>query len=142
MGRTSCDAYSIYCTYCLEAEYRIHSSLSRISLPNSQIYRACQDLSYDQCRSRCSYVTSVNSDEALLKFHRGQLLEIDEMWYRLVPPEAREVLDQKEVQRQSILFELVKSEKDYVADLELVQEVSCYPCYHDHVRRVSWRTTN
>ena len=40
------------------------------------------------------------------------------------------------------LFELVKSEKDYVADLELVQEVSCYPCYHDHVRRVSWRTTN
>ena len=40
-----------------------------------------------------------------------------------MPPEAREVLDRKEVTRQSILFEIVKSEKDYVADLELVQEV-------------------
>ncbi|EJF64968.1 hypothetical protein DICSQDRAFT_159921 [Dichomitus squalens LYAD-421 SS1] len=70
---------------------------------------------------------SIDSDEALLKFHRGQLLEIDELWYRLVPPEAREVLDQKEVQRQSILFELVKSERDYVSDLELVQEVFIDP---------------
>ena len=47
----------------------------------------------------------------------------DEEWHRLVPPSAREVLDRKEVTRQSILFEIVKSEKDYVADLELVQEV-------------------
>lgn len=65
----------------------------------------------------------MDSDEALVKFHRGQLTENEEEWYRLVPPEAREVLDRKEVTRQSILFEIVKSEKDYVADLELVQEV-------------------
>lgn len=68
----------------------------------------------------------MDSDEALLKFHRGQLTENDEDWYRLVPPEAREVLDKKEVTRQSILFEIVKSEKDYVADLELVQEVRLF----------------
>ena len=66
---------------------------------------------------------SIDSDEALLKFHRGQLSEDDEEWYRLVPPEARVVLDRKEVQRQSVLFEIVKSEKDYVADLQIIQEV-------------------
>ena len=49
--------------------------------------------------------------------------ENDSEWYRLVPPEAREVLDRKEVQRQSVLFEIIKSERDYVADLELVKEV-------------------
>lgn len=53
--------------------------------------------------------------------------ENDEEWYRLVPPEAREVLDKKEVQRQSVLFEMIKSERDYVRDLELVQEVFVDP---------------
>jgi len=33
------------------------------------------------------------------------------------------VLGKNEVKRQSVLFEVFKSEKDYVADLELVQEV-------------------
>ena len=69
----------------------------------------------------------MDHNEALLKFHRGQLTENKEEWYLLVPPSAREVLDRKEVTRQSILFEIVKSEKDYVADLELVEEV-CLLC--------------
>jgi hypothetical protein len=44
----------------------------------------------------------------------------------MAPPgtkEARNVLDKNEIKRQSVLFEVFKSEKDYVADLELVKEV-------------------
>jgi RHO1 GDP-GTP exchange protein 1/2 len=37
--------------------------------------------------------------------------------------EAQEVLDKQEVQRQSVLFEVFKSEKDYVFDLDLIHEV-------------------
>ena len=40
-----------------------------------------------------------------------------------MPLSAREALDKSEVQRQSILFEIIKSEREYVADLELVKEV-------------------
>ncbi|CDO75557.1 hypothetical protein BN946_scf184883.g19 [Trametes cinnabarina] len=70
---------------------------------------------------------TLDSEEALRKFQGGELYDDDEEWYRLVPPEAREVLDRKEVQRQSILFEIIKSEKDYVADLQLVKEVFVEP---------------
>jgi len=48
---------------------------------------------------------------------------VEQDWYRLVPKEARDVLDKGEVKRQSVLFEVFKSEKDYVNDLELVKEV-------------------
>ncbi len=71
--------------------------------------------------SPCSYGLS-NVEEALRKFQAGELPDAE--WYRIVAPSVREVLDKKEVQRQSILFEIIKSEKDYVADLELVKEVS------------------
>ncbi|KAI0359880.1 hypothetical protein OH77DRAFT_1419213 [Trametes cingulata] len=70
---------------------------------------------------------TIDSEEALRKFQSGELRDDDEEWHRLVPPEAREVLDKKEVQRQSILFEIIKSEKDYVSDLELVKEVFIDP---------------
>ncbi|RDX57314.1 hypothetical protein OH76DRAFT_1476727 [Lentinus brumalis] len=66
-----------------------------------------------------------NVEEALRKFQAGELPDAE--WYRLVSPSVREVLDKKEVQRQSILFEIIKSEKDYVADLELVKEVFIDP---------------
>ena len=66
---------------------------------------------------------SIDSEEGLSKFQHGELSDTDSEWHRLVPPEARVVLDRKEVQRQSILFEIIKSEKDYVADMELVKEV-------------------
>lgn len=48
---------------------------------------------------------------------------MDQEWYRLVPKEAQDVLDKNEVKRQSVLFEVFKSEKNYVSDLELVREV-------------------
>lgn len=37
------------------------------------------------------------------------------------------VLDKQEVQRQSVLFEIIKSERDYVRDLELVRDVFVDP---------------
>ncbi|KAI0752263.1 hypothetical protein BC629DRAFT_1297111 [Irpex lacteus] len=70
---------------------------------------------------------SLDSEEGIRRFQNRQLDEKDEAWYKLVPPEAREVLEKKEVQRQSVLFEFIQSERDYVSDLELVQEVFVDP---------------
>ncbi|KAG8827986.1 hypothetical protein FRC19_010494 [Serendipita sp. 401] len=90
-------------------------------------------------------VTSVNSPErsptfrtevfaqlsldqdTIKKFQEGKLSENDEEWHRLVDPEARAALPDKEVKRQSVLFEVIKSEKDYVADLELLHDVFLRP---------------
>ena len=69
------------------------------------------------------YDISLDSEEGLRRFQTGNLSETDQEWYRLVPPEAREALGKEEVQRQSVLFELIKSEREYVFDLEAVQEV-------------------
>ncbi|KAF5327789.1 hypothetical protein D9619_004947 [Psilocybe cf. subviscida] len=66
---------------------------------------------------------SISSDEALRRFQSGELSDDDQEWHKLVPPEAQEALGSKEVQRQSVIFELIKSEKEYVADLETVQIV-------------------
>lgn len=65
----------------------------------------------------------LDCDEGLRLFQDNKLPEAEEQWHLLVPPEAQDVLDKKEVQRQSTLFEVFKSEKDYVHDLELIQEV-------------------
>lgn len=65
----------------------------------------------------------LDSEEGLRKFQAGELPEIDQEWYKLVPPEARDALGKKETQRQSVLFEVFKSEHDYVSDLEAVQDV-------------------
>lgn len=68
---------------------------------------------------------SLYSEEGLRLFQAGhQLAEKDEEWHRLVPPEAQEALGKIEVERQSVLFELFKSERDYVEDLRLVTEVA------------------
>ncbi|KAF9557432.1 hypothetical protein CPC08DRAFT_640312 [Agrocybe pediades] len=66
---------------------------------------------------------SLASEEGLRRFQQGQLAESDQEWHRLVPEEAREALGKQEVQRQSVLFEVIKSERDYVADLEAVEQV-------------------
>lgn len=66
---------------------------------------------------------SLESEEDLRRFQAGELPENDQEWYKLVPASAREVLDKREVTRQSILFEIIRSEKDYVNDLVLVKEV-------------------
>lgn len=63
------------------------------------------------------------TEEGLRLFQKDQLPDAEQEWYRLVPKEAQEVLGKDEVKRQSVLFEVFKSEKDYVADLELVREV-------------------
>ncbi|KAH9917832.1 CNH domain-containing protein [Fomitopsis serialis] len=57
------------------------------------------------------------SEEGLRRFQAGELPENDQEWYKLVPPEARE----------SIMFEIIKSERDYVNDLLLVKEVFVEP---------------
>ncbi|OBZ72615.1 hypothetical protein A0H81_07939 [Grifola frondosa] len=53
--------------------------------------------------------------------------ESSEEWHLLVPPEALDVLDKTEIKRQSVLFEIIKSERDYVSDLELLKEVFIDP---------------
>lgn len=68
------------------------------------------------------HVISLDSEEALRRFQTGELLDKDQAWHRLVPSEARESLGKKEVQRQSVLFELFKAEREYVSDLETVEE--------------------
>ncbi|KAG1747212.1 uncharacterized protein EDB91DRAFT_74648 [Suillus paluster] len=70
---------------------------------------------------------SLQSEEGLRRFQAGQLAEKDEEWHRLVPHEAQEALGKKEVERQSVLFEVFKSERNYVEDLKLVTEVFIEP---------------
>lgn len=41
----------------------------------------------------------------------------------MVPEGAQDALGKKEVQRQSVLFEVFKSERDYVHDMQLIEEV-------------------
>jgi RHO1 GDP-GTP exchange protein 1/2 len=70
---------------------------------------------------------SLDSNEGLRRFQAGELPENDEEWHKLVPKAALEVFDKHEVHRQSVIFEIIKSEKDYVRDLELVREVFIEP---------------
>ncbi|OCB84705.1 hypothetical protein A7U60_g8226 [Sanghuangporus baumii] len=70
---------------------------------------------------------TLESEEGLRRFQAGELAATDEEWHKLVPETAREALGEKEVQRQSILFEIFKSERDYVRDLETVFEVIVDP---------------
>ncbi|EIW84261.1 hypothetical protein CONPUDRAFT_163433 [Coniophora puteana RWD-64-598 SS2] len=70
---------------------------------------------------------TLQSDEGLRRFQKGELSDEDSEWYRLVPQEARDSLGKREVERQSVLFEVFKSERDYVADLELVRQVFIEP---------------
>ncbi|KAF8547962.1 hypothetical protein OG21DRAFT_1423939 [Imleria badia] len=66
---------------------------------------------------------SLQSEEGLIRFQQGDLAEKDEEWHHLVPSEARESLGKREVERQSVLFEVFMSERNYVADLKLIKEV-------------------
>ncbi|KAH0833307.1 hypothetical protein J3R83DRAFT_12372 [Lanmaoa asiatica] len=70
---------------------------------------------------------TLQSEEGLQRFQHSELAEKDEEWHHLVPPEAREALGKREVERQSVLFEVFKSERDYVADLKLIKEVFVEP---------------
>jgi hypothetical protein len=99
--------------------------MSRICLSSYQ-YRRAHFLIYPYVShlilARC-VLHSLQSEEGLRRFQAGDLAESDQEWYRLVPDEAREALGKQEVQRQSVIFEVIKAERDYVSDLETVEEV-------------------
>lgn len=62
--------------------------------------------------------------DTIKKFQAGKLSENDEEWARLVDAEAKASLPPREVKRQAVIFEVIKSEKDYVSDLEVLRDVS------------------
>ena len=68
----------------------------------------------------------LNSEEGIRRFQNGELAEADQQWHRLVSNEVIEALGKKEVQRQSVFFELFTAEREYVADLEAVREVRIF----------------
>lgn len=65
----------------------------------------------------------LDADEAIRRFQKGEIPETEQEWHKLVPHEALDALGKKEVQRQSVIFEIIKSERDYVADLRSIQDV-------------------
>ena len=67
----------------------------------------------------------LDSDEAVRRFQKGELPDSDQEWHKMVPKEAIEAFGKQEVQRQSVIFEVFKAERDYVADLRSIQEVWC-----------------
>ncbi|KAF8575974.1 hypothetical protein K439DRAFT_1419330 [Ramaria rubella] len=65
-------------------------------------------------------LASVN---ALDRFQKGAGDDTDWSWHLLVTREARESLPSAEVMRQSAMFDLIDAERNYVNDLELVQDI-------------------
>ncbi|KAH9960831.1 hypothetical protein BC827DRAFT_1205615 [Russula dissimulans] len=70
---------------------------------------------------------SLDSATGLELFQSGKIPESEQEWDRFVPPQALEALGKKEVERQSVLFEVFKSELDYVNDLQIMEEVYMAP---------------
>lgn len=74
---------------------------------------------------------SLDSSAGLELFQSGKIPVSEQEWDRFVPPQALEALGKKEVERQSVLFEVFKSELDYVNDLRTIEDVRCINClYH------------
>ncbi|KZT20157.1 hypothetical protein NEOLEDRAFT_1141126 [Neolentinus lepideus HHB14362 ss-1] len=70
---------------------------------------------------------TLDAEEGIRRFQAGELPESDREWHRLVPPEARDALGKKEVHRQSVIFEIIKTEADYVESLRMISEVWIQP---------------
>lgn len=85
------------------------------------IYHFCLFLCYRHL-FHCKF-HSLDAKEALSRFQAGQLKESYQEWHLLVTSEACDALGKVEVQRQSVIFEIIKSERDYVSDLEAVEQV-------------------
>ncbi|KAJ2924639.1 hypothetical protein H1R20_g12444, partial [Candolleomyces eurysporus] len=66
---------------------------------------------------------SLDMDENIRRFQQGELPEQDQDWHRLVPEGALKALEESEIKRQGLIFELLKAERDYVTDLETMEEV-------------------
>ena len=62
--------------------------------------------------------------DSIRRFQENQLSESDEQWHRVVPEDARASLPKREIKRQALIFEIIRSEKEYVADLEALRDVS------------------
>ncbi|KAI0264429.1 hypothetical protein BC834DRAFT_826441 [Gloeopeniophorella convolvens] len=77
----------------------------------------------------CTNSSPFSSDPAdwVKPFQNGSVPESEQEWAQFVPPQALEVLDKHEVERQSVLFEVFKSELDYVNDLQTMQDVYVAP---------------
>ncbi|KAI0303762.1 hypothetical protein B0F90DRAFT_1816034 [Multifurca ochricompacta] len=60
-------------------------------------------------------------------FQSGKIPDSEQEWDRFVPRQALEALGKQEVERQSALFEVFKSELDYVNDLQIIQDVFVGP---------------
>ncbi|KAH9037804.1 hypothetical protein EDB85DRAFT_1860932 [Lactarius pseudohatsudake] len=70
---------------------------------------------------------ALDSPAGLESFQAGNVPESQQEWAQFVPPQALEALGKKEVERQSALFEVFKSELDYVNDLRIIQDVYITP---------------
>lgn len=101
------------------------------------MYRFCLFLRY-RYLFHCKFL-SLDSEEALSRFQSGELNEKYQEWHLLVTPEACDALGKLEVQRQSVIFEIIKSERDYVADLEAVEQVCVI---HPSCPILSWLNNN
>ena len=75
------------------------------------------------CRSRPEIPRSLHTEQGVRDFQAGILLRADEEWCKLVPAAFFTTLTKDEVQRQSIMFEIIQSERDYVADIQAVHDV-------------------
>ena len=69
-----------------------------------------------------SHLNSSSSlvENGLTQFQNSNLLDQDEEWH-ITLGEAQEAPGDREVQRQSTLSEVIKSERDYVHDMELIK---------------------
>ncbi|TDL16579.1 hypothetical protein BD410DRAFT_822834 [Rickenella mellea] len=99
----------------------LHSPMERRLSEDSAVFTPTQ-FTEDGLSKELSSMT-LQSEEGLRRFQAGELSPADEEWHRLVPETAKEALGPKEVQRQSVLFEVFKSEREYVSDLEAFREV-------------------
>lgn len=53
-------------------------------------------------------------------------VEEPEDWIASVPPSVVDMLPKSEIQRQSLMFELIQGEINYMGDLDLIQKVRLY----------------
>ncbi|KAJ8072495.1 hypothetical protein PM082_016054 [Marasmius tenuissimus] len=110
----------------------LHHNPSMVSVASSYRTEESDDYAVESNESHGEEDTLTSdldnlSIDGVRQFQSGQLAEKDQEWHRLVPPEAIDALGKSEVQRQSVIFEILKSEREYVADLEAVQDVFITP---------------
>ncbi|KAH8994939.1 hypothetical protein EDB92DRAFT_1814889 [Lactarius akahatsu] len=85
------------------------------------------DISKPRYQLVLTTMCTLDSPAGLESFQAGNVPESQQEWARFVPPQALEALGKKEVERQSALFEVFKSELDYVNDLRIIQDVYITP---------------